>query len=118
MFSFDVFDTLITRATATPEGVFALMQQELLVNEQYKEIARDLCENFASIRIHAERMARACIQKAGIEDVTFEEIYEYLSLRGNITKDQQELMMRLEINTEYKVSRGISENIDTKIRCR
>lgn len=112
MVSFDVFDTLITRATATPDGVFALMQQELLINEQYQEIARDLRENFASIRIHAERMARACIQKAGIEDVTFEEIYEYFSLRGNITKDQRELLMQLEIDTEYKVSRGIPENIE------
>lgn len=112
MVSFDVFDTLITRDTATPDGVFALMQQELFINAKYQEIARDLRENFASIRIHAERMARACIQKAGIEDVTFEEIYEYFSLRGNITRDQRELLMRLEIDTEYQVSRGISENIE------
>lgn len=29
MYSFDVFDTLITRRTALPQGIFALMGAEL-----------------------------------------------------------------------------------------
>ena len=29
MYSFDVFDTLITRTTALPNGIFALMQSRL-----------------------------------------------------------------------------------------
>lgn len=112
MVSFDIFDTLITRITATPYGVFVLMQRELESNSEYQEMPKDLCSNFASIRINAERMARACIQKAGIEDVTFEEIYKYLCLRGNITKHQQKQLMKLETDIEYAVSRGINENIE------
>ena len=29
MYSFDIFDTLITRRTATPEGIFLLMQENM-----------------------------------------------------------------------------------------
>ena len=29
LYSFDIYDTLITRKTATPEGIFALMQKQL-----------------------------------------------------------------------------------------
>lgn len=29
IYSFDVFDTLITRRTAVPEGIFAIMQSDL-----------------------------------------------------------------------------------------
>ena len=29
LFSFDVFDTLVTRATATPVGIFLLIEKEL-----------------------------------------------------------------------------------------
>lgn len=111
MISFDVFDTLITRTTATPYGVFVLMQRELENSREYLEIPRDLCGNFAVIRENAEKMARSCLQKGGIEDVTLEEIYQYLCLRGNITERQQRLMMKLEMDTEYAVSRGIFENI-------
>ena len=32
LFSFDVFDTLITRTTANPKGIFAIIQNELISN--------------------------------------------------------------------------------------
>ena len=32
LYSFDIYDTLITRKTATPEGIFALMQKQLEEN--------------------------------------------------------------------------------------
>lgn len=33
MYSFDIFDTLITRTTAEPEGIFILMQERLSTEE-------------------------------------------------------------------------------------
>lgn len=48
IYSFDIFDTLITRATATPEGVFALMQQRLMSDAGSDPIDSHIRENFFS----------------------------------------------------------------------
>ena len=54
LYSFDVFDTLITRKTQTPKGVFLYMQEELKKIEEYKTIA----DEFALLRVDAEQKAR------------------------------------------------------------
>jgi len=46
MYSFDVFDTVITRNTATPGGIFVLVEDELLKNSLYADIPTRYRENF------------------------------------------------------------------------
>lgn len=111
LYSFDVFDTLITRKVATPKGIFALMQQELLTESAYQEISSYVRENFYELRIHAEELARHYFQKNGIEDVTLEQIYETLGTSGSLTDEELSVLQTLEEKIEIENAVGISKNI-------
>lgn len=112
MYSFDVFDTLITRTTATPQGIFALMQKELCNSSKYEGITTFLKHNFYQLRIHAEAMAHQYFQTDGIEDITLEHIYIAMAMNGSLSLQNKKLLMELERFTEYQNSLGIIENID------
>ena len=45
MYSFDVFDTLITRTTATPWGIFALMRDRLKLEKQIHNLDEYVVDN-------------------------------------------------------------------------
>ena len=75
LYSFDVFDTLITRKTAIPTGIFALMQKELETNEKYETIPLYLRNNFYNIRINSEIYLRnSSIYDTNSLSVTINEI--------------------------------------------
>lgn len=111
-YSFDVFDTLITRKTATPKGIFALMQKQLLQDRGYASIPLFIRENFYRLRIDAEELARyhLFLQGKG-EEVTLEEIYQAFRLTGSITEEDIEKLQKLELEMEYACSVPIEENI-------
>lgn len=111
LYSFDVFDTLITRTTATPQGIFALMQNKLMNDIRFVGISRYIRENFYHLRIHAEELARTHHQRNGIEDVTLEHIYEAIGTSGCISLEEQLLLADLERETECANAIGIQENI-------
>lgn len=54
MYSFDIFDTLITRRTAAPKGIFMLMQGIMRKTGGYPPF---LTENFYELRVGAEELA-------------------------------------------------------------
>ncbi len=112
LYSFDVFDTLITRNTATPQGIFALMQNTLRRDMRYAGMSGYIRENFYQLRIHAEALARLHYQRNGIEDVTLEHIYEAMGTTGCISPEEQALLAALERETECANVLGIKENID------
>ena len=58
VYSFDVFDTLITRTTAEPKGIFLIMQEVLTQDKKYVEEYSYVSEHFAEYRISAEQEAR------------------------------------------------------------
>ncbi len=111
MYSFDVFDTLITRATATPKGVYALMQH-ILKEEKQNDFNTYVKTNFFSLRIGAEQVARNTYCIDGIEEVTLEQIYEVLVREHLITKEQAKYLCRLEQEQELAVVHGIPCNIE------
>lgn len=111
LYSFDVFDTLITRTTGTPQGVFSLMQKELSDNEEYRDIPEYVRENFCEMRIGAEKMARYHYVRNGIEDIKFEEIYEALATVGGVTPLDVKRLMLLEMKIEMENIVPIEENI-------
>lgn len=111
MYSFDVFDTLITRNTATPHGIFALMQDKMEKDKDYTEMSSYIKENFFNLRIHAEELARVNYAVAGAEDVTLEQIYEAMRMTGCLSLLEAELLMKLERTLEYENIIGIEENI-------
>lgn len=114
LYSFDVFDTLITRCTATPQGVFAIMQSRIKLNNN-AELNEYVIKNFCMLRVGAEQVARNTICNNGIEDVTLEQIYYVLVKQGHISAEQSIFLQRLEKRTEFDFSVGILENI-SKVR--
>lgn len=111
MHSFDIFDTLITRTTATPQGIFALMQDELLNNERYKSISEYIRNNFFCLRVNAEEFANANYCEEGVESVTLKDIYDSLASIGSLNKNEIDDLINLEMLLEYKNTIGISQNI-------
>lgn len=111
MYSFDVFDTLITRKTATPQGIFAIIQKELEQKKEYRNIPVHFRTNFCRLRIEAEKLARYTYQDGNTDDITLKQIYESLAMRGELNEDQMKQLMELECEIEYQESVPIEKNI-------
>lgn len=113
MHTFDVFDTLITRKTATPEGIFALIQKKLQKNEEHLGFSDYIKNNFYHLRINAEILARHTYCAVGeAEDVTLEQIYEAMSMTGSLAEEEVQKLISLEKETEYENVIGIYVNIN------
>ena len=112
LYSFDVYDTLITRKTATPKGIFALMQKCLLELDMYREIPEKLRKNFYCMRLEAERVARSALQGTENEDFTLSCIYKCLQDMELLTDEQTQCLLQLEYQVEKENSIPISENIE------
>ncbi len=102
--SFDVFDTLITRKTGTPKGVFAVVQERLERQFPNSKVAR----NFFTWRVQAERTARA---DSIHEDVTYEEIYACFQQYAQ-DAEFTSAAKSLELDVELEFIVGIQENIE------
>ena len=112
LYSFDVFDTVITRKTATPQGIFLLMQRELVNKKSYNDIPEFIRQNFCELRIGAEKMARYHYVRNAIEDIKINEIYEALKTTGFLSDSQVERLISLEKHMELQNVVPIKKNID------
>lgn len=86
MVSFDIFDTLITRKTALPMGIFLRVQE-----------SADMPSDFVEMRISAEKDARMYALQSDKEEITLKNIYELLSRRLGQNMDS---VMTVEVETE------------------
>lgn len=111
LYSFDVFDTLITRKTATCNGIFMIMQDVLIRDAAYRDIPTHLKENFQILRKQCERVARYTYVNAGWQDVTISQIYHCMRTTLGLSEEQEKQLKQLEISTEYENSIAIHENI-------
>ena len=106
MYSFDIFDTLITRDLASPEGIFAIMQGTLRGEGAHRQgvitLPPYVRDNFCQLRVHAEEIARETYRKQGYEDILLPKIYEAFSLLGNLKEEQIAWLMDLENRTELE----------------
>ena len=114
LFSFDIFDTLITRKTIAPDGIFAIMQKIINSDENFISLDKDVKTNFFNYRKYSEHI---CSSKSGryineFQETTLNEIYSDLQKTFLIPSDMIEKLMALEIKVEYDNSVGIKENID------
>ncbi len=108
MYSFDIFDTLITRRTATPEGIFLLMQENMKKGGRFDPY---LTANFYELRTGAEKLAQQYAGIKGRQEITFDDIYKTLATTSCISEEQQEELKKLEVETEYKNVLGMEKNI-------
>jgi predicted HAD superfamily hydrolase len=108
MYSFDIFDTLITRRTAVPEGIFMLMQEKLQQQERYDSF---LTTNFYELRKGAEKLAQHFADLYGKREITLDDIYRTLAMTACVSEKQEEELKALEIELECCNVLAIKRNI-------
>jgi len=106
VYSFDVFDTVATRRTATPAGLFLIIQKTLL--EKYDYLPKQLTENFTEIRIMAEQEARRITRNA---EVTLDEIYGIVAAKFNLSRNVRDSLASLEIAHELQETRPVPQMV-------
>ncbi|MGQ9659602.1 MAG: HAD family hydrolase [Thermochromatium sp.] len=113
IYSFDLFDTLVTRRVGTPRGVFVYLQQRLLADPQ--GLPRELCRRFAHERVAAEYAARREAREREpqaahqVEEVDLAEIYACLGRRHGLTQAAIARLMALELDAEAELLYGVPE---------
>lgn len=113
LYSFDIFDTLITRNCINPSGIFLLMEHILKTQSIYSNLPYILKENFGVIRkeieIYTKENERILNNK---NEVNFDDIYRVMQNNYCLDDEQINLLKKLEIETEQKNLVGILFNID------
>lgn len=106
--SFDIFDTLITRIVANPEGIFLMIKEKLKSVKNDFKLPEELINNFFMYRIEAQKISALNPNK---KEYTLEDIYYFLSKKFYLTKEQENYLINLEIETEMECCLPIEENI-------
>ncbi len=112
LYSYDIFDTLITRKVATPHGIFALMQSRLISSGEYDDIPGYLRNNFFNIRIASEWHAGKRAREMGLRDITIDEIYDVLGKAYGLNAKNRMKLMWLECMTERDQMVAIPDKTD------
>ncbi|MFC2157903.1 HAD family hydrolase [Acidobacteriota bacterium] len=107
IYSFDVFDTVVSRNTVAPEGIFVFVEYQL--NSQDYDLPKELINNFKKYRILAEKDARNHSQD---RENTFENIYRELGKRFDLSKEQLTHIKEIELKAEYDLSFPIRKTVN------
>lgn len=105
VYSFDLFDTVLSRKTGTPKGIFRIMQ-EILAKQMNSE--KTWIGSFYDLRIQAEQAAR---KNTPDEEISLNEIYQTMS--ETHPDIPAETLAALEMETELTYSFGIRETVNT-----
>lgn len=109
VYSFDVFDTVVSRLTLDTTGIFNIME-EFLRSDEYKDLPKYLRTNFARIRHYYEDYAVRRLA-AGRQETSSEEIYRYIASAYALLPHQVNNLMELEFATELDCSVAIKETV-------
>ena len=109
MVSFDVFDTIVSRITYEPTGIFSIVEKTINEDDLYASISKYIKRNYKSLRIEAEK--NAVKYYSCKNQVSFDDIYYVFKSMTGCTSREIELLQKLEIEVEKKCSIPISENI-------
>lgn len=109
-YSFDIFDTLFTRRTAVPVGIFKIMQYKLGKESDCPDFIAD---NFFTLRTETELYLRKNrFNLFGAEDVTLDEIYDSLNSNYNLGSELTDKIKNLEIQLEINNVVPLRKNIE------
>ncbi|MGD1863055.1 MAG: tetratricopeptide repeat protein [Phormidesmis sp.] len=95
IYSFDVFDTLITRFCITPDAIFRQVERKMGF------------DNFANYR---QAIEQSLLQQA--DDYTLKDIYQQLAQALNLNRRDAEALKAAEIEAEFENVVGIKENLE------
>lgn len=109
-YSFDIFDTLISRKFANDKGVLVALREKLkdIDNLEFPDYFID---EFVSLRLRAQKVAH---ERSSYSEITLEEIYTALgSDFSQISAEHLELLQELEESIEiancYPIPQNVSE---------
>ncbi len=109
-YTFDIFDTLFTRRTAVPIGIFKYMQYKLSKDVSCPSFIGD---NFILMRTETELYLRKNkYELEGAEDVTLDEIYDTLDFNFNLGEKLKNKIKNLEIELEINNVVPMKKNIE------
>ncbi len=110
LYSFDIFDTLVTRRVANPKGIFSLVQDFL---KSKTNISSFVIDNFYKIRVGAESYSRYRVRNLEERnESTFDEIYDVIQYSYNLSIEECEFIKQLEISVEKQNLVPITKNIE------
>lgn len=112
MYSFDVYDTIITRRVYEPKGIWELMSFILLQDGDKWDLNLQFKIDFAYIRSDAEKQAR----KKDSYEITIDDIYNVIKKNHNLSSELCFRLKQLEMQCELKNTIVIKENIDKIIK--
>lgn len=102
--SFDVFDTVLTRAVAEPRGVFMAMRESI----KDRGIPEELVRGFEKHRMSAEAASR---EGAVGRETDLPRIYRRLADSFGLSPAQTEFLMTAELETELEYCRAVPETL-------
>ncbi|MDT8796183.1 HAD family hydrolase [Vibrio cholerae] len=95
--SFDIFDTLISRKTASPRDIFRILEKNMK-----KELGFSF-SGFASIRIESEdKLRKEVLDQTGRQDITITEIYNKIKEVSGFSDEEIEKIKCLEFEYELE----------------
>lgn len=113
LYSFDIFDTLITRTTAYPTGIFSIMQKILQTDNRYQNIPKFVADNFFTMRTEAETFVRGHnLYKLSLIDVTLDDIYNIIRNNQDLDDVQIEQLKALELECEKNNIVPVKANVE------
>ncbi|MBO6273908.1 hypothetical protein J6O48_14215 [bacterium] len=109
LYSFDIFDTLVTRRVAEPIGIFAIMQKIIAEKTNFNDFIK---HNFCKIRIGAEEFARfLSFQQEKCHEIKFDDIYRIIQNNCNLSVEEINFLKELELKTEIQNLVPIDKNL-------
>ncbi len=113
LYSFDIFDTLITRKVATPKGIFVLMKDIINQSPQFADLPNDVKTNFFNYRTNSEFYLRQINNQWNDgKDISLDMIYNHIQYTYFLTNEQTQAIKELEIQLELDNIIPIKENIE------
>lgn len=112
MYSFDVFDTLITRRTVSPTGIFSIMETKLRALGTEISIPKRLLDDFYQLRIGAEQLARISARNENRAEIVLRDIYVALASIVYLGDDLIDWLCELEIRIELDNVIAVPVNVE------
>ena len=115
LYSFDVFDTLFTRKTLDPKGVFFYVKNQM---EKDGTFPKDLTDYYPKIRNEAEGNMRVCkrilseIDRSENVEICFDDIFDRIKELYNLSEEQIGLLKQWELDSELDNVIPLYDQID------
>lgn len=106
LYSFDIFDTLISRKVLAPEGIFYYVQEKMKASGM--EFPSYLAANYPAVRAYCEANVREYyaktleVRKSDWREISFQEIFDRMAQMYGLSQQQTERLMAWELEAEYE----------------